>query len=45
MIRPFNEHGASAFLSEDMEETRSFVRDLWTREVVVLKEDRIVKVI
>jgi len=45
MIRPFNEHGDGAFLSEDMEETRSFVRDLRTRKVVVLEGDRVVGVI
>jgi len=44
-IRAYNEYGDSAFLREDMKETRSYVRSTWTREVVVLDGDRVVGVI
>jgi len=44
-IRAYNEYGDSAFLREDMKETRSYVRSIWTREVVVLDGDRVVGVI
>ena len=44
-IRAYNEYGDSAFLREDMKETRSYVRSIWTREVVVLEGDRVVGVI
>jgi len=33
-IRAFNEYGDSAYLSEDMKETGSLVRSIWTREIV-----------
>jgi len=44
-IRAYNEYGDSAFLREDMRETRSYVRSIWTREIVVLEGDRVVGVI
>ena len=44
-IRAYNEYGDSAYLSEDMRETRSLVRNIWTREIVVLEGDRVVGVI
>jgi len=44
-IRAYNEYGDSAFLREDMRETRSYVRSTWTREIVVLDGDRVVGVI
>ena len=44
-IRAYNEYGDSAYLREDMKETRSYVRSIWTREVVVLDGDRMVGVI
>ena len=44
-IRAYNEYGDSAYLREDMKETRSYVRSIWTREVVVLEGDRVVGVI
>ena len=44
-IRGYNEYGDSAFLREDMKETRSYVRSIWTRETVVLDGDRVVGVI
>ena len=43
-IRAYNEYGDSAFLREDMRETRSYVRSIWTREIVVLDGDRVVGV-
>ena len=44
-IRAYNEYGDSAYLSEDMKETRSLVRNIWTKEIVVLEGDRVVGVI
>jgi len=44
-IKAYNEYGDSAFLREDMQETRSYVRSIWTRETVVLDGDRVVGVI
>ena len=44
-IRAYNEYGDSAFLREDMRETRSYVRSIWTGEIVVLDGDRVVGVI
>jgi len=44
-ILAYNEYGDSAFLREDMEETRSYVRSIWTRETVILDGDRVVGVI
>lgn len=44
-IKAYNEYGDSAFLREDMRETRSYVRSIWTREIVVLEGDRVVGVI
>jgi hypothetical protein len=44
-ISAFNEYGDSAYLSEDMKETRSLVRSIWTGETVILDEDRVVGVI
>jgi len=44
-IRAYNEYGDSAFLREDMRETRSYVRSIWTKEIVVLEGDRVVGVI
>lgn len=44
-IRSFNEYGDSAYLSEDMGKTRSFVRDLWTREIVILDDGEFVGVV
>ena len=41
-IRAYNEHEDSAYLREDMRETRSYVRSIWTRETVVLDGDRVV---
>jgi len=41
-IRAFNEYGDSAYLSEDMTETKSLVRSIWTGETVILDEDRVV---
>jgi len=41
-IGAFNEYGDSAYLSEDMKETRSLVRSVWTEEVVILEGDRVV---
>ena len=41
-IGAFNEYGDSAYLSEDMNETRSLVRSIWTGETVILDEDRVV---
>jgi len=41
-IGAFNEYGDSAYLSEDMTETRSLVRSIWTGETVILDEDRVV---
>ena len=41
-IRAFNEYGDSAYLSEDMTETRSLVRSIWTGETVILEGDRVV---
>ena len=43
-IKAYNEYGDSAFLREDMRETRSYVRSIWTREIVVLDGDRVVGV-
>jgi hypothetical protein len=42
IISAFNEYGDSAYLSEDMTETRSLVRSIWTGEVVILDGDRVV---
>ena len=44
-ISAFNEYGDSAYLSEDMSETKSLVRSIWTGETVILDEDRVVGVI
>jgi len=44
-IGAFNEYGDSAYLSEDMTETRSLVRSLWTGETVILEGDRVLGVI
>ncbi|MCF3652670.1 MAG: hypothetical protein L2C94_000600 [Aigarchaeota archaeon] len=33
----FNEYGDSAYLSEDMMETRSPVRSIWPGDVVILE--------
>jgi len=44
-ISAFNEHGDSAYLSEDMRRIRSLVRDIWTGETVILEDDRVVGVI
>ena len=41
-ISAFNEYGDSAYLSEDMRETRSLVRSIWTGETVILEGDRVV---
>ena len=43
-ISAFNEYGDSAYLSEDMSETRSLVRSIWTGETVILEGDRLVGV-
>ena len=45
IIRAFNEYGDSAYLSENMRETRSLVRSIWTGETVILEGYRIVGVI
>ena len=45
IIRAFNEHGDSAYLSEDMMETRSLVRSVWTGETVILEGDGVVGVV
>ena len=45
MIRAYNEYGDSAYLSEDMKETKSLVRNIWTKEIVVLEGDKVVGVI
>ena len=37
IIRAFNEYGDSAYLSEDMMETRSPVRSIWPGDVVILE--------
>jgi len=44
-IRAYNEYGDSAYLSEDVRKTKSFVRDIWTGETVILEDDRVVGVI
>ena len=41
-IRAFNEYGDSAYLSEDITETKSLVRSIWTGETVILDGDRVV---
>ena len=45
IISAFNEYGDSAYLSEDMSETKSLVRNIWTGETVILEGDRLVGVI
>jgi len=45
IISAFNEYGDSAYISEDMSETKSLVRDIWTGETVILEDDRVVGVI
>jgi hypothetical protein len=45
IISAFNEYGDSAYLSEDMRETRSLVRSLWTGETVILEGDKVVGVV
>jgi len=44
-IRAYNEYGDSAYLSEDVKETKSLVRNIWTKEIVVLEGDKVVGVI
>jgi len=44
-IGAFNEYGDSAYLSEDMNETRSLVRSIWTGETVILDGDEVVGVV
>jgi len=44
-IGAFNEYGDSAYLSEDMNETRSLVRSIWTGETVILEGDKVVGVV
>ena len=38
----FNEYGDSTYLREDMSETRSLVRNVWTGETVILEGDRVI---
>jgi len=45
MIRAFNEYGDSAYLSENMRETGSLVRSIWTGETVILEGDKAVGVV
>ena len=44
-IRAFNEYGDSAYLSENMRETRSLVRSIWTGETMILEGDKVVGVV
>jgi len=44
-IRTFNEYGGSAYLSENMRETRSLVRSIWTGETMILEGDKVVGVV
>ena len=44
-IRAYNEYRDSAYLSEDMRETRRFVRSIWTGETVILDGDSVVGVV
>ena len=44
-ISAFNEYGDSAYLSEDMNETRSLVKSIWTGETVILERDKVVGVV
>jgi len=44
-ISAFNEYGDSAYLSEDMKETKSLVRSIWTGETMILEGDRVVGLI
>jgi len=44
-IRAFIEYGDSAYLSENMSETRSLVRSIWTGETVILEGDKVVGVV
>jgi len=45
IIRAFNEYGDSAYLSENMRETKSLVRSIWTGEIVILEGDRVIGVV
>jgi len=44
-IGAFNEYGDSAYLSENMTETKSLVRSIWTGETVILDGDEVVGVV
>jgi len=44
-ISAYNEYGDFTYLSEDMSETKSLVRSIWTGETVILEDDRVVVVI
>jgi len=44
-ISAFNEYGDSAYLSENMRETKSLVRSVWGGETVILEGDKVVGVV